>query len=468
MPSVDDIRSMLALTGWWDKPRSWVLADRDLRQAARAPFDYSARVLDDLRPGGLYLLRGPRRVGKTVEVKKTIKRLIRDGEDPRRIVHFAADRLSAGDLRRVVDVAADFTPPDGRRFWFFDEITAIADGWPAAIKWLRDNDARFGDDTVVLTGSSAADLGEAVRALAGRRGGVPDPDRVLLPMSFRAFVRARSETGLPEDIPPLSVAELTPAVLREQVRTLTPWLNQLVGKWDEYIRVGGFPQAVSSAAAGDDASTELCRDLFHVIHGEAFAGAAWSPAQSAAFTARLARGLASPTNRHDIATDLGTSRQSVGRRIDALREAFIVWPCYPEHSLRPALRSQEKTYFADPVYARLSPHSASIESGPMSEQQLGVALVRSFLREDAAAYLNFDSVLYHRTGGRREIDFVGPGFGDLAIESKYVDGERWTRGAAVIRNSKWRGLVATRRALDTGDPDLIALPTGMLAWIIGG
>ena len=72
MPSVDDIRSMLALTGWWDKPRSWVLADRDLRQAARAPFDYSARVLDDLRPGGLYLLRGPRRVGKSVEVKKTI------------------------------------------------------------------------------------------------------------------------------------------------------------------------------------------------------------------------------------------------------------------------------------------------------------------------------------------------------------------------------------------------------------
>ena len=63
---------------------------------------------------------------------------------------------------------------------------------------------------------------------------------------------------------------------------------------------------------------------------------------------------------------------------------------------------------------------------------------------------------------------MGPGFGDLAIESKYVDGERWTRGATVIRNSKWRGLVATRRALDTGDPDLIALPTGMLAWIIGG
>ena len=287
-------------------------------------------------------------------------------------------------------------------------------------------------------------------------------------MSFRAFVRAHSDADLPQGIPPLSVADLTPPVLRERVRTLAPWLNELVRKWDEYIRVGGFPQAVSAAAGGDDSARELRRDLFHVIHGEAFAGAAWSQAQSAAFTARLARGLASPTNRHDIATDLGTSRQSVGRRIDALREAFIVWPCYPEHSLRPALRSQEKTYFADPVYAHLSPRAVPVEPGPTSEQQLGVALVRSFLRENAASYLNFDSVLYHRTGGRREIDFVGPAFGDMAIESKYVDGERWTRGATVIRGSKWRGLVATRRALATGDSDLIALPTGMLAWLIGG
>ena len=459
---------MLALTGWWSKPRSWVLGDRDLRQAARAPFDYSANVLDDLRPGGLYLLRGPRRVGKSVEVKKTIKRLIGEGRDPRCIVHFAADGLSAADLRRIARVTDELTPPDGRRFWFFDEITSIADGWPAAIKWLRDNDSRFGDDTVVLTGSSAADLGEAVRALAGRRGGVPDPDRVLLPMSFRAFARARSDVDLPEDIPPLSVAHLTPSVLRERVRALAPWLNQLVEQWDAYIRVGGFPQAVSAAAAGDDSSGELCRDLFQVIHGEAFARAAWSQAQSAAFTTRLAKGLASPTNRHDIATDLGTSRQSVGRRIAALREAFVVWPCYPERSLRPALRSQEKTYFADPVYARLFPQAVPPDPGPMSEQQLGVVLVRSFLREDPASYLNFDSVLYHRTGGRREIDFVGPAFGDLAVESKYVDGERWTRGAGVIRGSKWRGLVATRRALDTRDPDLIALPTGMLAWLIGG
>ena len=127
------------------------------RRASEAPFDYDAGVLEGLVPGGLYVLRGPRRVGKSVEIKKTVRGLIERGEDPRRIIHIAADELEAADLRRVVDAADAITPASERRFWFFDEITAIPDGWPAAIKWLRDNDLASGW-MVVLTGSSARDL----------------------------------------------------------------------------------------------------------------------------------------------------------------------------------------------------------------------------------------------------------------------------------------------------------------------
>ena len=91
----------------------------------------------------------------------------------------------------MVDAAGDLLPGDERRFWFIDEITAITDGWPPAIKWLRDNDGRFALDTVVLTGSSAANLTEAVKALAGRRGNAVNSDRILLPMSFRDFATIR-------------------------------------------------------------------------------------------------------------------------------------------------------------------------------------------------------------------------------------------------------------------------------------
>ena len=134
MATIDELRHLLARASWWTGPRTWIQRDPDLIQARKAPFEYSAGALGDLVPGGLYLLRGPRRVGKSVELKKTVERLIASGTDPRRILHVAADRLVASDLQRIVDVGALLAPRAGPRFWFIDEITAITDGWPAAIK----------------------------------------------------------------------------------------------------------------------------------------------------------------------------------------------------------------------------------------------------------------------------------------------------------------------------------------------
>ena len=473
MATIDELRHLLARASWWTGPRTWTQRDPDLIQAHRAPFEYSAGALGDLVPGGMYLLRGPRRVGKSVELKKTVERLIASGTDPRRILHVAADRLVASDLQRIVDVGALLAPRAGPRFWFIDEITAITDGWPAAIKWLRDNHARFGLDTVVLTGSSAANLDEAVKALAGRRGGAEHSDRILLPMSFRAFVRACSEDPPPQDPRRLPVGDLKPVLLKEAVVTLAPWLNQLIQHWDIYLTVGGFPQAVAAHITGDHrARRALRRALLDVIHGEAFVQSRWSRAQSGAFVARLARGLASPTNLHDVATDLGTSAKTVRRRIDALRDAMTVWPCHPcqpKGELRPALRSQKKTYFTDPIYSLLPRHAEMPSNmGALSEQQLGIVLLRSFARANPAAYPDFDSVLFHRTPARKEIDFVGPGFGGVAIESKYVGPRRWRRNARTLAASRWRGVVATRSALDLENPELIAVPTSLLAWLVGG
>lgn len=269
MITTSEMERRLARTPWWARPRDWIRDDPDLRGARDSSFEYTAGVLRDLVPGGLYLLRGPRRVGKSVEVKKTIQRLIDSGEDPRRILHVAADNLSAPDLRKMVDASNAVTRTEGPRFWFLDEITAITDGWPAEIKWLRDNDPRFSTDTVVLTGSSATGLDEAVKALAGRRGGAADSDRALE-------------------------------------------------------------------------------------------------------------------------------------------------------------------------------------------------------RERAGTFLDFDGVLHHRSQTRKEIDFVGPHFGGVAIEAKYVSGHRWRRAMPTIRASRWRGIVATRDALDLRDPEVGAVPTGLLVWLIGG
>ena len=89
-------------------------------------------------------------------------------------------------------------------------------------------------------------------------------------------------------------------------------------------------------------------------------------------------------------------------------------------------------------------------------------------RERPGTFLDFDAVLHHRTQTRKEIDFVGPRFGGVAIESKYLSGRGWRRAIPTIRASRWRGIVATRDALDLRDPAVGAVPTGLLVWLIGG
>ena len=103
----------------------------------------------------------------------------------------------------------------------------------------------------------------------------------------------------------------------------------------------------------------------------------------------------------------------------------------------------------------------------LSEQQLGMALLRSFEREHPGSYMEFDRVLHHRTRTRKEIDFVGPGFGGIAIESKYVDG-RWQRDVQTLTASGWRGIVATRSELNLEDARVMAVPASLMAWMIDG
>jgi len=76
----------------------------------------------------------------------------------------------------------------GKRFVFLDEITTVP-RWEYAIKHIVDTG--LGEDVLfVLTGSSSADLRRGGERLPGRRRMV-QPDRVLLPLSFRQYCTLR-------------------------------------------------------------------------------------------------------------------------------------------------------------------------------------------------------------------------------------------------------------------------------------
>ena len=131
-------RQLTANCSWWRSPAEWELDDPDLRRLRGSRIDYEPSPLADVVPDGLYVLRGPRRVGKSVEVKRAIARLLARGVTARRVIHFACDGLRTRDLRQLVRVGRDQATRGvgDPRYWFLDEITAV-DGWPQEIKWLR-------------------------------------------------------------------------------------------------------------------------------------------------------------------------------------------------------------------------------------------------------------------------------------------------------------------------------------------
>lgn len=457
---------------WW-RGGPWAATDVDLRQARDRSLGYQSDCLDDLTPGGLYLLRGPRRVGKTVVVKQTIERLLAEGAPPTSIVRVAADGWSAKDLRTVVqNTALPPVPGGAARWWFLDEVTAVTGEWARQIKWLRDNDPEFAVATVVLTGSSAGQLTAASGVLAGRRGPITRADRTLLPMGFRTFSRLLDPV-LP-DAERLPLSGLRGRNAAASYQGLLPWLDTLIRLWERYLAYGGFPVSVSAARDGQPVPPHFVNDIFDVVFKDAFAGSRLSTTTTSALVERVMSSMASPLNMSNIAADLDLAAESVRRHVNYLRDGYLVWHCPQKEgkSWTPRELAQDKVYAIDPLVARLahlrSPERADVDPTVLTEMLLGMAIHRAAYAAGTA--WADDQFLFHaRTPARKEIDFVAQPLAGVALECKYSDTGRWAGEAATVNSSQWAGILATRSVLDTSagtDSDAWAVPAAFLAYLL--
>ncbi|HEX3734842.1 MAG TPA: AAA family ATPase [Solirubrobacterales bacterium] len=466
------LRRLLTDRSVWWRDSGWERDDPDLREATESPFRYEPDPLSGLDPEGLYVLRGPRRVGKSVELKRAIATTIRGGANPRLVFFCSCDGLSAQDIRRLIAVGQkDTATLSGDRHWFLDEITAVP-GWAVAIKELRDGDPVFRRSCVVLSGSSARDLRDATKALAGRRGGVSDSDRLLLPMDFRSFCLSTGGfEGLPEVV--LRPRDLLSAPGERAIAALSPFFSDLDHAWQSYLRVGGFPRAVADFVATAAVSEGFAQALWDVIAGDAFQSTGMTDMDVATFVERLVIGIGSPLNASAVARDVGLSdNHRVDDRIGALGFALMAWRCHQIKGELPNLRAQEKVYFLDPLIARL-PHMRDErrrdpDDSQMTEQQLGVLLLRAAADKGPQALLEANTVMYERTASEAEIDFAGPELG-AAFEGKYVDGP-WRRAAQTMRARHERGVMVTRTVLDLDDRGggarVWAVPAGIVGWLL--
>lgn len=464
---------LLNFNPWWQDARRWEERDPDLREARlNALGAYDPHPLSDIALGSLYLLMGPRRAGKSVAVKRAITGLLGEGVDPLRIVFCPCENLSSQDLRRVVKLAEDLTPgiESEHRYWFFDEITYVG-GWATALKQLRDQ-TPLRSGCVVATGSSGAKLREAQGELGGREGEAGGV-RLLLPMGFRAFVR-ELYPGLAANLPrdTMALADLQSDAVRRYLQTLAVQVDELALAWERYLTIGGFPRAVADALQGVDVRPSTANSLWNILVGDVLHVGSMSDRDVKALLERLVVGMGSPLSVAGIARSLNIgARNTVDSRIDRLCASFYAWRASITHDGVTAVEGgQSKLYFIDPLIARLpSLRDRSItppDVTHLSEQQLGVCLLRVIARNDHLIILDEAAILVQRhPDAGSEIDFVGPLLG-IPVESKYVS-QNWKQERRGLNEHYQRGIIATRDILDCSE-DIWAIPTGLLAWAIDG
>ncbi|HEY2535547.1 MAG TPA: AAA family ATPase [Solirubrobacteraceae bacterium] len=464
------LRRLLTERSPWRARAGWEADDPDLRAASRLPLEYEPDPLAGIHAPGLYVLRGPRRVGKSLELKRTVARLLAEGAEAKTVFYCSCDGLSRQDLRRLVAQghSATRTLP-GPHHWLLDEVTAVT-GWSQTIKELRDQDTRFREACVVLTGSSARDLEQARKDLADRRGGVADSDRLLLPMGFRAFCRALG--GL-EELPQTVIRppDFLTAEAERAISTLEPWSDALADAWELFLDIGGFPRAVGEYVGTGAVSQGFVRGLWDVVLGDAIRAAPLSEADVAALLDRLVQNLCSPINASRIARDLGLAgHQASINRIEDLVRAFLTWHCHRIRDDLPNTAAQRKLYFVDPLVAQLAhrhnPRFPTPDAAKLTQQQIGLALARAVSLHAPAAFVRADGVMYERTSTGAEIDFVGPDL-DIPFECKYTDGS-WRKQALTMTARHGRGVMVTRSPLLVGaDEPVWAIPASILAWLLG-
>lgn len=415
----------------------------------------------------MYLLTGPRRVGKSVEVKRAISALISSGVDARRIVHASCDGMLDSDLRVLLDVIDRLSGGrEAPRYVFLDEITAIGGDWVSRVKWLRDNSS-LRDDCLVLTGSSSEQLMTARKRLAGRRGEEARSVRTLLPISFRGFCRATAVEA--PDPAVIHARDLLDDAADRAIDELSVYTDALVAAWEEYLKVGGFPRAVAGWIRDREIPASFVEDIWEVVHGDALSAQGWSEGQSRVLVERLGRGLGSPLSIERLTREVQNStRDAITTRLRRLEHTFTIWSCPRGDSNTVNLRAQQKVYFVDPLLTRMvALRGPGKEPDPtqLSEQQLGMALLRQYESGNPGRFTAQDALRYQRSATGREIDFVGPWLGGVPIESKYSDGP-WLRATQTARAAyDGRAVLATRGTTARTD-DARALPAATLAYLI--
>lgn len=290
------------------------------------PLDFTRYIYPEINwKNRLILLKGPKGVGKTTMLLQHIKRTF---EDPSKAFYASVD-ASWFTTHTIVDLA-EYLVSHGMTHLFLDEVHKYI-GWDRQIKEIYD---AFPKLHIVMTGSSMLQLSKTDADLS-RRCRV----YVMQGMSFREYLEF-------EHIAQLDVIPFDEILTNHQ--TLAAHItNQLpIQKYfEQYLEHGYYPFYKEE---GDGFAARLEEEVDWIINVEI--PAVEKVSFELVYKTKILLGILAELNPYtlnvsDLATKLGTSRDSVYKMLDLLQKAGLIRRLFQKSTGMKKLQKPEKILF---------------------------------------------------------------------------------------------------------------------------
>ncbi|CAG0973672.1 hypothetical protein METP2_01546 [Methanosarcinales archaeon] len=219
-------RSIIERNPWWTSgsvPEELIGINRK---------EYIGKITERLKDQKILAILGIRRSGKSTLIYQSIKYLLDNGTDPKKIFYINADDFEKPG-RANLEEALDFCQQnnmvslkDIKIYVFIDEIQNIR-GWQQLLK--KYYDLKYASKFIVSGSSSSLIYKNSSESLAGRISFID-----VFPLTFREFLQFNNLE--------VQKAELQFKSLEQMYYRLSPKINEIAGFLSQYLNVGGFPE----------------------------------------------------------------------------------------------------------------------------------------------------------------------------------------------------------------------------------
>jgi predicted AAA+ superfamily ATPase len=344
---------------FWEN-RNWEIEDRHLKKMKQMPFRRPFPFIPT--EDGLYIIRGPRQVGKSCWLKSILSHYAKT----KRCFYLSCEQVK--DYRELGEILKSVK---GYDIVLLDEVSFVED-WTRAVKHVVDSGLT---KILVVTGSHAYDLKLGADRMPGRFDG--GGEYALLPMDFDEFCAARKEAG---------------------------WFTgDRLKELQAYFMSGGFPNAVAEAGKSGKASKNVLNTYWRWLVGDVVK-LGKSEEQLTELVIQIGRTIQSPISFNTLAKKTGIgSHNTVSEYISVLESCFAIRTLYgvdiDTGAFRP--RKDRKFYFTDPLLYWLSIHLSGRKAPEDCESEIAELVANEHL---ARRFTRFG---YHGNSNG-EVDFILP------------------------------------------------------------